>query len=530
MSGKRAALQAQGGERYGMLERVKRTLARNAPAAALASGTLVILLGVNAMGGYGRVRDEFYYIVCSDRLAWGYVDHPPLSVFLLRLVRTLLGDSIFAIRLLPALSAAGLVYLTGVLTRELNGGKAAQRLACLAVAVAPMYLVGSSFYSMNAFEPLLWMGAAVLLLRILKSGREELWLPFGCLMGIGLQNKLGVLVFGLALVTGMLLSGEWRRFRSKWMWLGGAASYLIAFPYVLWQMANGWPTLEFMQNARELKHAALSPMQFLSAQVLFQHPFAAPLWLTGLVALLFNKGLKKYRLFAWAYLVMLAIFIALKGKPYYASPFYPILLAAGAVAIETFGRGKRRRYVPSIYALVLLIGGLITLPLCLPVLPVQTLVQVADTAGLRPPKMHNYPSAKLPQVFADRFGWKEMVAEIARVYATLTPQEQSVAAIFTQNYGQASAVDFFGAQYGLPKAISGHNNYWLWGPRGASGEVLIIVGGSADQHKTAFDSVEQVGIHRHPLAMPFETDLPIFVCRKPKQPFPSLWPKLKFIY
>jgi hypothetical protein len=504
-----------------------RALREHSSVLLLALFTLLLHLTVNLAGGYGYFRDEFYYIACSDHLDWGYVDHPPLSIFILWLNRMVLGDSIFALRLVPALSGAVLVVLTGLVTRRLGGGKRARFLACLAVSLAPVYLGVADFFSMNAFEPLLWTLAAYVLLRILNGGDRRLWLVFGVIAGLGLQNKHSMAFFVVGIVLGLLLSRQRKELVSGWFWLGGGVAALIILPNIVWQITHGWPTLEFMRNAREWKNLPMSPFSFLFAQAMFQHPLTFPLWITGLAALYFHKGLRKYSLFGSCYIFLLVFFIAQRGKPYYLSPIYPVILGAGAVAIEKFVAGKKIGKLAGVYAGLLLAGGLATLPMSLPVLPVEGYIRYSRALGVRPPRMERHDETVLPQVFADRFGWEEMVAEVARVYRSLTPEERARASVYAQNYGEAGAVDFFGREYGLPPALCGHNSYWLWGPRGFTGDILIIIGGNQEDHRKVFESVEQAGFHRNPYAMPSETDLPVFVCRQPLEPLEKVWARIK---
>ena len=510
-----------------MIRRLIHSLAENLLGTSLAVITLLVHLATNFSGGYGYFRDEFYYIACSDHLAWGYVDHPPFSIFILRLNRILLGDSLFALRFLPAVAGAALVYITGLIVRELGGGKVAQLLACLAVIIAPVYLIVSGFYSMNVFEPLFWMSAAYILIRIINTGNQRLWLLFGTLAGLGLQNKHSMFFFGFALTVGLVLTAQRKQLGSKWFWIGGMVAGILVLPNLLWQMTHEWATLEFMQNAQQWKNAPMSSLEFISAQVLFQHPVAFPLWFTGVLAFFFHNDLKKYRLFGLTFIALLILFIIQRGKPYYLSPIYPLVLSAGAIVFEQFVRREKWRWLSHIYVVVLILGGLVLLPLSMPVLPVEKFIRYANVLDLQQPKMERHGDTVLPQVFADRFGWIEMVGEVARVYNSLTPEEKAVAAIYTQNYGEAGAIDFFGEQYGLPKAVSGHNSYWHWGLRGYSGEVLIIVGGRVEDHSKVYESVKQVATHRHAYAMPYETDLPIFICRKPKVPFKDVWNKTR---
>jgi hypothetical protein len=510
-----------------MIDSLRQNVVPRSPGGLLALVAFCLHFVTSLAGGYGYFRDEFYYFACSDHLAWGYVDHPSLSIVALWLNRMLLGDSLIALRLLPAVADAALVYVTGIVVRELGGGKIAQFLACLAVLIAPVYIAICGFYSMNAFEPLFWVGSATLLIKIVKTGNQKLWVLFGIVAGLGLENKHSMLFIGFALIVGLILTPQRRQLAQIWFGVGGAVALVLFLPNLLWQSANGWPTLEFMRNAQQWKIASLSPREFLSAQVLFQHPFTLPLWVAGLLALLFHKDLRQFRFVGMAYLVLLLLFILQKGKPYYLSPIYPLLLSAGALVFEQFVTRKHWKWLAYTYAVALVLGGLLVLPQWVPILPVETYIRYSRIIGMRPPKMERDKDTALPQIFADRFGWKEMVAEVATVYRSLSPQEQSEALIYAQNYGEAGAIDFFGGEYGLPKAISGHNNYWLWGPGDRSGNVVIIIGGSQEDHRKVFRSVEVAAIHRNPYAMTYETDLPIFVCRGPSAPLRDLWKSVK---
>jgi hypothetical protein len=446
---------------------------------------------------------------------------------LLWLSRAVLGDSVFALRFLPAVAAAGLVLLTGIVVRELGGGRFAQFVACLAVALTPVYLAVSSFYSMNVFEPLFWIGSAYVVIRILKTGNEKLWLLFGAIAGLGLQNKLGMLFFGLALVAGLALTVQRKQIAGRWFWMGVLIALALYVPNLVWQATHNWATLEFMRNAQQWKNAPMSPLDFLSAQALFQHPIALPLWLLGLSALLFHKELKTYRCFGIAYLVLLGLFVIQRGKPYYLSPVYPLLLSTGAIALERLAKRKALRLAARVYAGILFVGGLITLPLWVPILPAETYIRYSGLLGLQPPRMERHRDTVLPQVFADRFGWQELVAEVARAYHSLTSEEQSRTTIYAQNYGEAGAIDFFGGRYNLPGAISGHNSYWLWGMRNPSATTVVIVGGRWEDHEKVFGSVELFAIHSHPYAMPFETELPIYICRHPTIPLKDIWDRAR---
>ncbi len=499
----------------------------NLPITILAVTNLLLHLFVNLTGGYGYFRDELYYIACSENLAPGYVDHPPLSIFILWLNRILFGESIFALRFLPAVSGAFLIFLTALLVRELGGNNRAQIIAALVIFVSPIFLAINDFYSMNAFEPLFWMAASLLLIRILKSGNANLWIWFGIVTGLGLLNKYSMAFFVLALLIGSALSGHFKLLMNRQFLYGMIIVFLIFLPHIIWQIIYNFPTLEFITNAKQYKNIIMPPADFISAVILIQHPFSFPLWFAGLFGLFVNKDLKAYKPFGITFLILLILFIVQNGKPYYLSPVFPVLIASGAVIFAKFSVHPKLKWISKTYIAALFIFGLIFIPVSLPVLPVESYIRYSNALGISQPKMEKHSDTPLPQVLADRFGWEEMVKEVSDAYYSLSGEEQNNTIIYAQNYGQAGAVDFFGKKFGLPPASSGHNNYWLWGPALSKPEVAIIIGGEEKDHLQVFESVEIFSVHINDFAMPYETNLPIFICRHPKMTLDKVWEKVK---
>ncbi len=257
----------------------------HASATALLFGVagVAILLHLPGMARYGFFRDELYYVACSEHLAWGYIDQPPLIALIAWISRHLLGNSLAAFRVFPVLAAAGTVFLTGRLAGELGGGRMAQFVAAVAILFAPLYLAFDSILTMNAFEPLFWLACACISVRIANGGSPKLWLLFGAISGVGLQNKHTMAVFGFAVVLGFLLSGDLRPFRTRWIWLGGLIALALAFPNLFWEARHGWPQIEVVRNAQQFKNVAIGPLRFLGEQVLFYSPVTLPLWLGGLL-------------------------------------------------------------------------------------------------------------------------------------------------------------------------------------------------------------------------------------------------------
>jgi Dolichyl-phosphate-mannose-protein mannosyltransferase len=497
--------------------------------------TLMIVFSVVAVlvhlltnGRYGYFRDELYYIACGHHLAFGYVDQPPLSILLLRLSEILFGNSLFAIRLLPALADAATVTITGLIARELGGREWAVALGCAGSLCALFNLAVGNFFSMNAFEPLFWMGCVYLLIRIINGGSPTLWLWVGALIGLSLENKHSTVFFAAGVFVALLLTPERRHFTEKWIWFGGLIAFAIALPNILWQAQHHWPTYELLGNiARSDKNVALNPVQFISQQIVFMNPGTLPLWLSGLIWVFGSRDGRRYMALGIIYLVMLAEFIILHGKSYYLAPAYPMLLAAGGVVAERLFANRLRWCKATLLVLILATGALLA-PLGVPILPPAKLVTYMQAIGLQLPRTETSHTAQLPQIFADQFGWQEMVASVGHVYNHLRPEDKKRAAIFCQNYGEAGAIDFFGPKFGLPRAISGHQNYFLWGPRDWTGEVALVLDTRDDDEREQFASVEDLGqIVSSPWAMPFERRMHVYLCHDLKANVQEFWPRVK---
>jgi hypothetical protein len=489
---------------------------------------VALLVHLLTNGRYGYFRDELYYLACARHLDFGYVDQPPLSILFLRLSQLLMGDSLFAIRLFPALAGAAIVALTGIIAREIGGRGWAIVLACAATLCALFNLAVGSFFSMNAFEPLFWMGIVYLLVRIINGGAPTLWLWFGTLLGLGIENKHSTVFFAAGVLIALLLTSERRHFAQKWIWLGGLLAFVIALPNIVWEARYHWPTYELLRNiAHSNKNVALSPVEFIVQQAVFLNLGTLPLWLGGLFWLFCSRDGRRYRIIGIIYLVTLAEFIVLHGKSYYLAPAYPMLFAAGGVAVERIFAARLIWLKPALLTLVLVTGALFA-PTVLPILPPDKLVAYMRAIHMEPPRTETSHTEALPQIFADQFGWEQMVGSVAHVYHHLRPEDEKRAAIFCQNYGEAGAIDFFGPKLGLPPAISGHQNYFLWGPRDWNGEVILVLDTNDDDERELFGSVEDLGqVVSNPWAMPYERQRHIYLCRNLKVSVRELWPRVK---
>ena len=308
---------------------------------AYVAGAL-LLLHLFTASRYGYFGDEMYHLACGEHLAWGYVDQPPLIALVAWLVRNTLGTSLLAIRFVPALAGAATVLVTGAIARELGGERFAQTLAALCVACSSVYLVLNYLFTMNAWEPLLWAASVYVVIRIIKTGNQKLWLWFGLLSGIGLENKYSMAVFGFGVVVGLLLTPQRKALAHKWIWLAGVLASAIFLPNLLWNIQHHFPFLELMRNIRASgRDVVLGPGQYLLQQILLMNPLTTPVWLAGIIYLFFARNARPYRLLGWTFLAVFATFFILHGKDYYTSPVYPLALAAGAVALERLTRNRR---------------------------------------------------------------------------------------------------------------------------------------------------------------------------------------------
>jgi hypothetical protein len=486
-----------------------------------------LVLHLVAIEGFGYFRDELYYISCSEHLAFGYVDQPPLSILLLKLIRLVLGDSVLAIRLLPAIASGLFVFLTGMMAKELGG----KRFAVILAPVTALAPIGNFFiysvYSMNFLDHLFWSACILTVLRIIKTGEAKYWLFFGLIAGLGLQNKISILFLCFGIAVGILLTKERKYLKSKYLWLGAGLAGLLFLPYILWNMSHDWATLEFMQNARTMKMTAVSALEFLKEQVLYNNYASLFIWLAGLGFFFFHKEGKKYRLFGWMYLSIYLLFTIQQAKAYYLAPVYPILFAGGAVLIESWLDRKYWKVLRPVLVIAIIVPTLLFCPAALPILPQETTIQWLQKLGIDAKSGENHEIGALPQHFADMHGWEEMTLKVANAYDSLTDEEKKECVLFATNYGVTGALNFMGKKYGLPPAFSGHNNHYFWPPDDYTGNVVIIVGISKQELGNIFNDIIETDRTFSKYAMPYENNKPILICRRIKLPLKELWPRLK---
>lgn len=493
--------------------------------------TFLVHLGSSLWGahlGYGFFRDELYFLVCGHHLAWGYVDQPPMVALQARLAELLFGISPTGGRVFSFLAGGVTVGLTGLLTWQFGGSRPAQTLAMTGVLAAPVFLGTSNYLSMNSFEPCFWMGALFLVMRVADgSTSPRAWLLFGLLAGLGIENKHSTVFFLIALLAGLLISPQRHILRSRACAGGVAILMLIALPNFVWEWVHHFPTYEFLNTVEHTdKYLPHSPLVFLYQQVVVLIILAAPVWIGGLVWLGLSRNARAWRFVAITYLIFLGMMIAMRAKHYYVAPICPVLFAAGAVGFAQLVR--RSRHVNT-YAIVLgLTFVFATGPCTLTILPPNK--YHTYTAFFQPDsvRMEKF-SSPLPQVLSDRFGWPQMVEGFAARYKALPPDLRAHTAIFCDNYGEASAVNILGREYGLPTAISGHNNYFYWGWDSYTGDSVLTLGSNREEYTNDYTEVIDLGPSDAQWTMDYEHKH-YFWLRGRKRPFAEDWARLKFWY
>jgi hypothetical protein len=501
----------------------------------LAVALVYLLVHLLTSDRFGYYRDELYYLVCGAHLAYGYVDHPPFVPAVAAVLRTFGADSVFALRLVPAVAGALLVWLTGAVAGLLGGGRTARLLAALTVGCAPLFLRSHSMLTPAAFAALLWTGCCYVFLQWIRylegrtnqenCSRLSQGIMLGLLVGIGLLNKYSFLFLIISLALGCLLTPSCRlaaversRVQSTRRFLLPAAAVagLMVLPNLIWQMKHGWPTLEFLSHLRGEILSQVSSFEFMAGQVFFLNPAAWPIWLAGLWWLLLRPAAAPYRAFGWSYLLLFLFFLMTRGKIYYLLPAYPILAAAGGVAWENW-RGRRIVLVTVMVAMVL-VGALLA-PMGLAVLSTDRMDAYVElvTGGRRDTNV-------MAGHFADMRGWPTLAATVTRAWQALPTAQREQGVILAGNYGEAAAIEILGRLPAPVRVYSGHNSYHLWGPPEEDQKFCLAVGIPRSDLAQVFRTVEDIGMIYLPDAAYYEAELTLLLGSEPKVSWQEAWP------
>ena len=480
----------------------------------------LVVLHLLTNGQYGFHRDELGTIDSAYHLAWGYVGDPPLTPFVARLALDLVGPSLVGLRLFSGLAIASAMVLTGLIARELGGGRSAQLLAALAVATAPITLVQGALFQYVSFDYLWWVLTAYLIVRLLNSEDPRWWLGIGFVVGLGLETKYTMAFLVVGIGVGVLLTGAWRYVNSPWFWGGLALSLGVILPNLLWQVQHGFISLEFLASIHARDVQVGRTAGFLPEQLIVNaFTVTIPLWIGGLFFYLRSSAGKRFRLLGWMYVIPLGLFLVAQGRSYYLAPAYPMLFAAGSVSWERWlarFSGRGRQSVQGITGTAVLAGGIFSALLTLPIAPINSPLWNAATT--------------LHDDFVEEVGWPDLVAAVARVDAALPADERAGVAILAGNYGEAGAIDLYGPADELPPAISGADSFWERGYGNPPPRTLIVLGFTRAEAQGLFARCDVAGQVTNPYGVLNEETKfhqEILVCRDPRQSWPILWPRLR---
>lgn len=509
---------------------------RNLRLGALAVAYFLLLWSPGVLlGESGYYIDEFYYIACAKHLAFGYVDHPPFSIWLLSAIRALDGDALWVLRLAPALAGATTALLAARLARKLGADGFGQCLAAASVMLSVSYQVIFSFYSMNALEILMWTACMVLLVEIEQQEEPRLWLLVGLILGIAIENKHTIVLYIGALGLGMLLAPARRHLASKWFWMAMAFPALMLLPNLAWQAANGWPSAEFYRNQDLYKNVATPPLQVVLTQILAMNPATLPIWVAGVAWLLGASRNSRYRHLGWTFVVLFVLLVlGGKSRPDRIASSYVVVFAAGSALLSECLRNQRALRFSVVATMV--IFGLVLTPVGLPLLPAPLTATIVERLGVVP-QIEKGPGkrAALPQWQADRYDWPSFVDDVERVYLSLRPEERTHTVIYASGYGDAGAIELAAAERGLPPVYASHNSYFFWGPPATSPTTVIAIAvpepdsnppRPPQRLRDLFEEVELGTQHHCQWCMAWRNRLAIWVARRPKTDLREVWPRL----
>jgi hypothetical protein len=490
-------------------------------------GLLLLLgLGITLMhiltnSQYGFHRDELDIIMNARRLDWGYVAYPPLTPLLARIELALFGSSLTGMRIFPALAQGAVAVLVGLMARDMGGRRAAQVLAALAAAISAVALTTGMLIQYMSFDYLWWVVVAFFTVRLLATEDPRWWLGIGAGIGLGMLTKYTMAYFVAGLAAGILLTPARRYLRSPWLWAGAGVALLLFLPNLIWQAQHNFIAVDFLRaiHARDIQWGRAA--DFWPKQLYEEvNPFVLPLALAGLIWCFFAPAGRRFRTLGWMYVTTLALLALSRGRSYYVAPAYTMLLACGAVWLESWLRGRTpvfRRIAVGAICVLVAVGAAAGIALVKPVAPV-------DSA------LWNI-TAEMGDTFTEMIGWTDMAEQVAGIYAKIPGAEKPATVILAGNYGEAGALDLYGPAHGLPRVISGGNSLWARGYGDPAPETVIAVGFDRSYAESFFKSCEVAGWVKNRYNVKNEETTwhtGLYVCRGPRRPWAEMWPEMQW--
>jgi len=461
---------------------------------------------------YGISGDELYYIACTNHLDFGYVDNPPLSIWILALWKFLFGDSLFVIRILPAIVSSATVFMIGLFTVRLGGGKNSVIIATVTFMLTPVFLSASTIYSMDVFDFFFWILSAYIYLGIIQSENRQLWYTLGVAIGLGLLNKTSMLWLSAGILTGTVLTPMREDLRTKYPYIAAGIALLIFSPYIIWNLVHDFAHIEFIKSAASGRYGGLSPVSFVFDLFLNLNPVSVIVWLPGVLFYFFEKNARQYRALGYIWLVALSVlFIEWHSKGGYIAPSFQVLFAGGAIMIMKWNaRLKRLKYALVIPVVVL---GILLAPLAHPFLPIDKFTVYQSLLGVKTSGGENRGLDRLSKFCANMFGWNDLARKVSEVYLSIPEEIRKNSVVYCRNSGEAGAIEYYKSKYKLPDVVCPHNSYWYWWNEKRNPDTVIIIGGTLEDHLKSFNSVEVASYYKTKYAVPYENNFMIFIGR-----------------
>jgi 4-amino-4-deoxy-L-arabinose transferase-like glycosyltransferase len=482
-------------------------------------GLALFLLHMFTNHQYGFHQDEMVVLDNANNLDWGFVEYPPLTPFLARIELTLFGLSLVSARTFSALSSGIIFVVTGLMARELGGNRRTQIVAAVAAAIAPFALMLGMLIQYVTFDFLWSVLIAYFVIRLLKSENPRWWIAIGAVIGLGMMTKYTMVFFAASVVGGVLLTDARHYLKSPWLWGGVGLSVLIFLPNLIWQIQHNFVSLEFLSSIHARDVAIGRTDDYVMEQFLLSsNPFTIPLWIAGLIYLFRNPNAKRYRMIGWMYVISFLIYFFTQGRSYYLASAYPMLFAAGAVAWQGWLERlsvQKSQFVFGVTWIFIAIGAVVGGALSLPIAPINS--PLWDI------------TSEVHDIFTEQIGWHEMIQTVAGIYDGLSADNKAHAGILAGENDEAAALNLYGGEYGLPKAISGSDTFFLRGYGSPLPETIIVVGFTQENINSLFDHCIVAGTITNQYGVENDLSDPpnIFVCHSPRLPWDQLWEQLK---
>ncbi|WP_445457878.1 ArnT family glycosyltransferase [Flavobacterium sp. HNIBRBA15423] len=482
-------------------------------------GLSLVKLIIHLIGNqnYGFHRDELLHLSVSEHLDWGYMEFPPFIALIGKLSCFLFGYSLFGMRLFPTFAGIAILVLTCLIAIEIGGKKKAVLLSGVLILIFIPFYRNHLLFQPVAFDQLFWTLSFYYLVRFLKTDANKYLIFLGISLAIGFLNKYTIGILLISILISLLVTQREKIVKNKWLYTTGIISFSIVLPNLIWQIQHHFPILKHFQKLNEKQLDSIGTFDFILDQL--HSPFTFIIVLIGLLAIFFNKEIKKYKSIGITFIIVFFAMWFLKSKAYYFYAVYPVFFAFGAYKIEKMLINKNALFYSMVSVLVLI--SFYFIPEAIPVLPIETYV---DYKNIKPEEDGRYI---LTSDYADMFGWEKEVEIVDSVYHSLSKTEKEECIILAENYGEAGALIVLGEKYNLPKPVCSHGSFWLWGPGNTSGETTITLGIEKEIIEKVFEDYQLIKTIHHKYAIDEENNIPVYLCKKPKIKIKKIWPSLE---